>query len=184
MMVSYGPAQGLSDLDGILRLQQQNLRKALRDDQVRTEGFVTLEHDRALLEAMNVPYPHIVAKDADRVVGYALVMLRSVAPRIPQLGAMFDHLDRISHGPQPLAEANYFVMGQVCVARTHRGQGVFEGLYGRLSEQMSPDFDYVVTEISTENPRSLRAHAKVGFEVVKEYVAPSGSSWVIVSWRI
>jgi len=44
---------------------------------------------------------------------------------------------------------------------------------------MRADFDYIITEISTRNHRSIRAHEKVGFETIKEYES-DGKEWKIV----
>ena len=74
----------------------------------------------------------------------------------------------------------YILMGQVCVAKDYRGQGVFEGLYRKMQERMAPYFDLIVTEISERNARSLRAHEKVGFVEMTRFQAPDGERWVVV----
>ena len=42
-------------------------------------------------------------------------------------------------------------------------------------------FELLVTEISTRNQRSLRAHARVGFEPVHRY-RDDVDEWEIVAW--
>ena len=45
-------------------------------------------------------------------------------------------------------------------------------------------FPYLITEISARNPRSVRAHEKVGFKVVHSYQVtdPKPEEWIIVLW--
>lgn len=183
-MISIAAARGDADLEGILQLQQRNLRRALTPESIASEGFVTLEHDLDLLRAMNSPFPHIVAKEEDTVVGYALVMERWVAPRIPDLAPLFAHIDRLEVDGVRLAETRYVVMGQVCVDRAYRGQGLFRRIYAAYGRQLRSHFDYVLTEISGHNQRSRDAHLHVGFEVVDRYSAPDGSPWLVVGWAL
>lgn len=82
------------DLTAILELQAANLPAALGADERRTQGFVTLRHDLALLREMNHPWAHVIATTADGggLVGYALVMPLSFRGRLPILDPMFERL--------------------------------------------------------------------------------------------
>ena len=60
-------------------------------------------------------------------------------------------------------------MGQVAVAAGYRGQRVFDRMYAKLREAYLDSHDFVVTEVSARNPRSLAAHYRVGF---KDLVSP------------
>jgi predicted GNAT superfamily acetyltransferase len=71
-------------------------------------------------------------------------------------------------------------MGQVCIAKGYRGQGIFQGLYQEMANQLEPHFEYIITEVSKRNPRSIRAHEKVGFLNVREYTSDDGEEWVIL----
>ena len=48
-------------------------------------------------------------------------------------------------------------------------QGIVEKLYNQFRICYEMEFDYCITEISTQNPRSLKAHLKSGFKVVDTY---------------
>jgi len=178
-MIRYNTAQTDDDLNRILQLQRTNHPTAISKEEAIDQGFVTVAHDLPLLQRLNEPYPHIVARDGENIIGYALVMLENWRNDIPVLVPMFEQIDKISYRGQLLKEARYFAMGQVCVDKAYRGQGVFSGLYMELSRLMKRHFDFIVTEIVQRNTRSLRAHEKVGFEVVRKYEA-DGEMWVIV----
>ncbi len=171
-----------SILDQILALQAKNLPKNITVAEKDKEGFVSCEHDIDLLTRMNTPYPHVVALDEAHLAGYALVMLSEFRDDLPILRPMFERIDKINWNGCRLSSAAYFVMGQICIDKPFRGQGLFEHMYRYLKKCMSPDFQYCITEISTANKRSLRAHAKIGFETIETCYTPDGNSWEIVLW--
>ncbi|MEO1260879.1 MAG: GNAT family N-acetyltransferase [Bacteroidota bacterium] len=177
-MITYGVSINDSELQQILDLQARNLSQNISPEESSSQGFVTVHHDFGLLKRMNSPYPHIVARDGNKIAGYALVMLRSFQTEIPVLFEMFRQIDATVHHGQKLGEAKYFIMGQVCVDKPYRGKGVFAGLYQEMARRMSPHFAYIITEVARSNPRSMRAHEKVGFEKIHNYV--DGEHWEVL----
>ena len=167
----------------ILALQAANLRSALTPEAMAAQGFVTVRHDPHVLQRMNDAAPAIIAKSGGRVVGYALVMPRSFAAEVPVLGPMFEMLDSLSWKGQPLGgNPRWFVMGQICIAEGFRALGVFDGLYATMAERYGARFDFTVTEVSALNPRSMKAHARVGFQTLHVYPDPAtGEAWHVVA---
>lgn len=181
-MIQYSTASTEQDLRQILELQKANLPGNLSLDEIRSQGFVTVSHDFDLLAEMNAERPHIIAKKDDAVIGYALVMLQSFKERIPVLVPMFEQINSIEYGGKLVADLDYFVMGQVCIAKNFRGQGVFTGLYEKMKKTMAADFQLLVTEVATRNQRSMKAHNKVGFKTIREYHEKAGEHWAIIAW--
>lgn len=163
-----------NDLPRILELQRANLARALSAEEIASQGFVTVEHTLEILRRMHAIEPSIVAKDGDALAGYALVMPRECREFIPILEPMFQRIDRLGLG-------NFYVMGQVCVARDYRGRGVFDLLFRAHREHLRAKFDRSVTEIATRNVRSMRAHERVGFRVIDRY-RDDTDDWAIVAW--
>lgn len=180
-MIEYTGAQTQQDIEQILALQQQNLYIKITPEELAREGFVTVAHNYEVLWAMNQAYRHAIARADGRVVGYALVMLKDFRDRVPELVGLFANLDKLTYQNRSLSEIPYFVMGQICVDKTYRGQGVVPGMYRQMRTQMSPHFELVLTSIATRNPRSLRAHRKVGFQVIKHF-KDELDEWDIVAW--
>lgn len=181
-MVIYTNSSKNADLQQILNLQQKNLPQLLSQEEIISQGYVTVEHNLKLLKLMGRTYPHIIAKHQDRIVGYALVMLPDCAHYIEILKPMFHQFKKIVFKNKKLTKQGYFVMGQICIAKPFRGKGLFRGLYDRMKRQMQKDFDFVVTEVDKLNTRSLRAHYNIGFKNVNEYVSPDGKQWTILLW--
>jgi hypothetical protein len=110
-------------------------------------------------------------------------MLNEHASSIPMLAPMFEQINTIHYKGELLQKVPYYIMGQVCVDKAYRGFGIIEGLYHTLREQTSSDFTYLLTEISAHNKRSQRAHARVGFQTIKEYRSGADNKdWQVVLW--
>jgi len=168
-----------ADLREILALQRSQLPSRLDPEQMAREGFVTVAHDLPTLTAMHALAPSVVATREATLAGYALVMPLEAAPWVPILKPMFDVLATLSYRGRPLASLRHYVMGQICVAPAFRGQGVFDALYAGHRAHMAGRYDLVVTEIATRNTRSMRAHARVGFELLHMY-RDATDEWAVV----
>ena len=173
-MVVYKQADTLKELEQILDLQQRNLPKNISAEESTKEGFVTVEHTLDLLKSMNEVCGHIIAVDDDQVVGYALCMHPKFANDIEVLRPMFQEIDKAIEG-----QVNYMAMGQICVAKSHRGQGLFRKLYHTMKEKLPEGFDTIITEVDGKNKRSLAAHTAIGFQELKSYHALD-KQWVII----
>jgi RimJ/RimL family protein N-acetyltransferase len=163
------------ELEQILRLQRENHLHALPADERAVEGFLTVEHDLPLLKRMHAIAPSIVAFEGAELAGYALVMPVECRALIPMLVPMFDRLDA-------LGVTSYYIMGQICVAKPHRGRGVFDALYAAHREHLAARYARCVTEVATRNTRSMRAHERVGFTVLEQY-RDATDDWALLVWN-
>ncbi len=182
-MISITTVQSEADVQGILALQQANLRKNVPVEVQANQGFVTVEHDPTVLTHMNQAAPSVIAKAGDTVVGYCLTMLPEFGADIPELIPLFSLIDALDYNGKPVREYAYYVMGQVCVAEGYRGQQLFDRMYQHHRDVYSNRYQLLITDISANNSRSLRAHARVGFEPLHEFHDPAiGETWVVVLW--
>lgn len=182
-MITYTAANSKNDLEGILKLQKANLPQGLTPDEIRSQGFVTVNHSFDLLAKLNDLEKHIIAKDKEQVVGYVLAMTQHSRYDIPILIPMFDVFDAVRYNGKTISEYNYLIIGQVCVDKEYRGQGVFDNCYAAYREHYSGKYDFAITEIASSNPRSINAHKRVGFKEINSYTDPDGTEWVIVVWN-
>jgi RimJ/RimL family protein N-acetyltransferase len=120
--------------------------------------------------------PHILAKSGEDVIGYALAMVPDLRQDIPSLTPLFELIDRL------LVQSKYLVMGQICIDKSFRGKGVFRGIYQYYRDQLHDEYDCLVTEVSNENQRSLRAHLHVGFEELCRHVEGK-ELWITLVWH-
>ncbi len=168
--------------DGIKKLQLANLPSVIGAEEKLSQGFVTCDYDIEDLQEMNEPYPHVLAIDNNKVVGYALVLLPRYKQIMPILLPMFVKIDEAMSTDHRVRGASYFVMGQICIDKHYRGQGLFYKLYDRMKAQMSVHYNLMFTEVSSLNKRSLRAHERQGFKRLYTYTALDGHEWVLIYW--
>ena len=79
-------------------------------------------------------------------------------------------------------DEKYMAMGQICVGKNYRNQGIFRGLYNTMKQHVQPDFDSIITEVDAKNTRSLLAHYAVGFKELKTYFS-DGRDWILISLK-
>jgi len=143
-----------------------NLKYSVSDKEKEQEDFVTVHHNFDVLTRMNDACAHIIAKDGNKVVGYALSMTDDFRDEISVLRPMFTEIENVNI-------QNFITIGQICVAKTNRKQGVFRGLYNAMKKSSYPKYD-------ATNSRSLGAHYAVGFEKVCIYHSLD-QDWELIS---
>ena|SRR5689334_18975154 len=181
-MIIYTTAQSESDLNGILDLQKANLRINLSDAEINSQGFVTVVHSFSELKKLNEIEAHVIAKHEERVIAYLLAMTAKSKNDIPVLVPMFEMFDRVSFGAKLIADNNYIVVGQVCVAKEYRGREILDKTYLTYRNQFENRYDFAITEIDNKNQRSLNAHKRIGFREINRYNSSDNTEWVIVVW--
>ena len=181
-MIEITRAIGKDDILQMKALQSLNLRQNISDEEAQTQGFLTATYSEEYFTAMHDASPAIVAKDGDKVVGYALVATHAVRKGHDLVEGLFDSIDKCIYNGKFLAEQRYVVVGQLCVAKEYRGMQLVDQMYQHFAESMYPEYQYVVTDIDVDNKRSLKAHERSGFEVIGtlEY---GGKKWNIVLKR-
>ncbi len=180
MNITYTTAKTTNDLNKVLALQQANLYKNVSEEEKQGEGFVTIEHNYAILKAMNDVCAHTIAKCGDELAGYALSMHPDFGDQIEVLEPLFDLLKNDKF----YKNERFIIMGQVCVSKNHRKKGIFRGLYDAMKKNVAPEFDYIITDINAKNTRSLEAHAAIGFTTVTTFTATNDEEWVVVSLKV
>ncbi|MFT5886121.1 MAG: hypothetical protein ACI9IP_002585 [Arcticibacterium sp.] len=176
-------AKSDEELKGILALQTANHRSNLSEDQKKSQGYVTLEYDFEFLKLMTLEHHHVIAKQGDKVVGYALLMDRSTNHLMKVGGGIFPIFEELVYKGQKLGKVNYVSVGQVCVDKDFAGQGILTKMYTYYKDSYKQFYDLAMTDIASDNHRSIRGHIKSGFEVIKTFIEPDvGEPWDIVVW--
>ena len=190
-MIVYTTVTTDHELQQILELQQENLPTAISEETQKTEGFVTVHHSFDLLDRMNKACPHIIAKNGEKVVGYALCMHPKFGDEIEVLRPMFKEIGRVIKDPSTTRQDESFglafgvtmdefiVMGQVCIHKDFRKQGIFRKLYDHMLKEISPGFKAIITEVDRKNTRSLEAHYAIGFRTLSRYNS-DGKDWELI----
>ncbi|MGR3811550.1 N-acetyltransferase family protein [Jiulongibacter sp. NS-SX5] len=171
------------ELQGILDLQNANLRNNLSPEERENQGFVTLEYDFDFLKEMPAEHHHVIAKDGDRVVGYVLLMDPSKNHLMKVGAGIFPIFDEMEYLGKKFKTYHYCSVGQVCVDKDYAGKGLLGRMYAHYKALYAEHYDLAMTDISYRNERSLKAHKKAGFQVITRFDEPdAGEPWDIVIW--
>eukprot|EP01133_Synstelium_polycarpum_P003012 gene3012-3460_t len=181
MEITFETATTDQHFKQILQLQQQNLYNRLSVEQQGEQGFVFAEHTLDLLKTMASHLPQVIALHQDQVIGYSLAMTSGMKYILPSLIPMFEQFERMDYKGKPLSAYRFMVGGQVCVHPLFRGKGLLEKLYQQSRDRLPAGYELCVTEISTRNPKSLKAHEKMGFELSGSY-QDTKELWNVVVW--
>jgi ribosomal protein S18 acetylase RimI-like enzyme len=183
MKTAYDIVRNDAQILEILALQKLNLKTNISNETQLEQGFLTVNHSRETLEIMTNTIAQIIALAQNKIVGYALSMSPSLEKAVPELQAMFELFNQINYKGKAISDYNYYAMGQICVDEQARGQGVFDGLYKKHAELFAQKYDFIITEVSIKNTRSMRAHERVGFQKIHEYYDTSNNdTWAVVLW--
>jgi len=159
-------------------LQRVNIPSIISEEEKQQEGFVTVHHSFDILRQMNDKCAHVIAKNNDKVIGYALCMLKDFKEDIEVLRPMFERIDNCLQ-----REDTYLVMGQICIDKRFRKQGVFRGLYQFMKEQLQSNYNMIVTEVDITNTKSINAHLAIGFNTLYSYRS-NHQDWEILYWNL
>lgn len=171
------------DLKGILALQQKNHRRNISAEIAQEQGFVTAEHSFEQIKKLNEKETSIIAKDGNTVVGYALVMLPEFRGQMPVFDQLYETLDALIYEEKPITAYRYVIVGQLCVGEGYRGIGLVNQLYDFYRASLENAYDICVTDISSKNERSRKAHEKAGFQVIQSFHDDfTNEQWDIVLW--
>lgn len=171
----------IEELYGIRDLQALNLRKNIDAATAVSDGFLTAEYTIEYIQQMHDASPSIIAKDGDEVVGYALVATKAVREDHDLMADLFNVIDTKFYNGKSLKDTNYVVVGQLCVAKGYRGQGLVKRMYDFYRDCYVKEYEYLITDVAQANTRSLNAHKKSGFIVI-DTLEYGGIGWDIVLW--
>ncbi len=180
--LTYKIADSTAELAQILALQTANHFSNLNASAKAAQGFVTVQHTLAQLEAMAKSSPQFIAMQGDQVIGYVLSMNYQMKDTVPSLTPLFEELDQFSYEGVPLSKQSFMIGGQTCIDQSFRGMGVMQALYNRMQTEVGDQYTGCITEISDLNQRSLKAHEKMGFETIHRY-DDWQQEWHIVLWN-
>jgi hypothetical protein len=181
-MINYTVSVDQEDLTGILELQKSNLAAVLTSEEILSQGFVTVNHSYADLKSLHDKERHLIAKEGNKVIAYLLAMTAQSMFDIPVLIPMFEVFNQIYFESRLISDYHYIVVGQVCVDKQYRGQGILDNCYAAYKRHFMKSYDFAITEIASTNLRSLNAHKRIGFEQIHHYTAADKTEWVIVLW--
>lgn len=159
----------LNDIPAVSKLQEKYHVSTISEED-KPDGFVTTlfteEQFKRLIEDEN---GLAVACDGGKVIGYAMAASWQYWSEWPLFQHMIKDLPNTTYMGQVLSMDNSYQYGPVCVHKDYRGSDVFPNLFEFSRRQMKDRYPILITFINKINPRSYKAHAKIGLDVIKTF---------------
>lgn len=173
----------LEDIPAIQKLQEDNLIQSISADQIKSSGFLTLKNsDEELSEIINNHENNIfTVRDNDGLEGFLISATKEQAEKITYFNEFIEKLNSVNYKEKSLKKIDYCVLLQICIANKYKGKGVLGELYAFAKNKLGEKYDLGVGEIAFENEHSLKAHEKMGFEIIDKYIDANNRNWHIVA---
>ena len=159
----------LRDISGVSALQGKYHVSTIGEAD-KPDGFVTTlfteEQFKNLIEKEN---GLAIACDGDKIIGYAMAASWDYWSEWPLFQHMIEDLPNTSYLGEVLTLENSYQYGPICVDKKYRGTDVFPNLFEFSRQEMLERYPIMITFINQINPRSIRAHEKVGMDLIKEF---------------
>ena len=179
--IEFRRAQG-DDFESMVALQNLYLANNLADDQ-KKDGFLSVGFSQEQFKAMNDNLLVVVGTTTLGVKAFLCASTVEFNLPLALPKAMIDEFPNTIYENKPLSEWNICIAGPVCVDASLRGQGVLDKLYSSFYDLAPPQYELAVVFVSVDNPRSIRAHEKVGMSVVGNFEF-KGHQHVIMAGKI
>ncbi|MBG3080306.1 N-acetyltransferase [Proteus mirabilis] len=149
------------DINSVATLLQENSESQ--------QGGLYGEYPQKKVEAMyQCSINTIVALNQENIVAVVFsfpVTSFSIPPIAQEINRRFPEITQ-----------NNWFYGPVCIDKTHRGKSLLKDLYQQIC---SLHGGHPIAFVNSENIRSLKAHQKLGMEIVKNIEFKGTSWWVI-----
>jgi predicted GNAT superfamily acetyltransferase len=159
---------GPKDYAELYGLQNRNLMTALTPSE-RSDGFLSSSFQPEDFQALNDDLSVVVCSHESQMLGFLVASTIEFNKAFVLTRAMIDRFSHALYESKPLEAYCPYISGPVCIDRAHRGKGIFEGMYKQLFGLLPARYDLALTLVAKDNPRSLAAHAKVGFEQIDQF---------------
>jgi hypothetical protein len=116
----------------------------------------------------------------DNIVGFICIGSVEFNTGYPLPAAMIESFSGLYFSQRRLDSYVCVIAGPVCIAKEKRGTRLFETMYNQVASILPSRVQVITTLVSKSNPRSLRAHEKVGMTVVGNFLY-QGCDFVIMA---
>lgn len=159
----------IDDIAAISNLQNKYHVDTISEED-RPDGFVTtLFNEEQFQELIENENGLAIACDGDKIVGYAMAASWKYWSAWPLFQHMIKDLPRTKYMDQVLSLENSYQYGPIAVHSNYRGSDVFPNLFEFSRTEMQKRYPILITFINKINPRSFKAHKKLGLDIIKEF---------------
>jgi hypothetical protein len=171
-----------NQLKKVKNLQAKNLKSYLSSTTKFSDGFLTASYSISFLKSITKTSPSIIAEAEGEIVGYLLASTKDLMEGDKFLKNLIMKINRKVYKSKQLSKFDFIIVAQLCVASTHRAQGIVKKMYTLFKNKYSSIYPFCLTVVDLENKRSIRAHLNVGFKII-DSIKMENSEAVIIIWE-
>lgn len=161
---------GISDILGILSLQEKNLFSNLTTEE-REFGFVTTPFTKIQIQEIIKQNGIFVAENNENIIiAYAFAGSWKYFEQWDIFNYMVSRFPKLSFNGAIISTENSFQYGPVCIDKNYRGKGVLNLIFEEMRIQFSKRYPISITFINKVNVISEKAHTKkLGWRIIDEF---------------
>lgn len=149
----------LSDIDGVLALQERYLVSNLSEEE-KISGFVTTPFSIPQLTEVTEKEGLFLAKDNNKIIAYIFGgswNFFSQWPIFEHMTTLFPNLNFLDFD---ITTTNSFQYGPICIDKKYRGKGLINLFFEFMRIHMVKKYPLALTFINKTNIPSTKAHTK------------------------
>ena len=167
-MLEYKVAE-LSDIEATLKLHAKYQVDTI-DPNDKKDGFVTTPFSKEeLTDLIEKESGLFIAKDGDEVVAYVMSASWEFWSKWAMFAFMVQNLKGKSFKGVPITNENSYQYGPIAIDKRYRNSEVLFNIFNFAREHMAKKYPILITFVNKINPRSFKAHSKLGLEVLSKF---------------
>ncbi len=167
-MLEYKIAQ-LCDIEATLKLHAKYQVDTINPED-KKDGFVTTPFSKEeLTELIEQESGLFIAKDGDEVVAYVMSASWEFWSKWPMFAFMAQNLEGKSFKGIEITKNNSYQYGPIAIDKRFRGTNLLFNIFDFAREHMAKRYPILITFVNKINPRSFKAHSKLGLKVLSEF---------------
>jgi hypothetical protein len=169
----------LSDINGILDLQEQYLVSNLSEEEKKS-GFVTTPFSVAQLTQIIGQEGLFVAKDKQRIIAYIFAGSWNYFSQWPIFNHMTSLFPKLQFRDFEITTTNSFQYGPICIDKKYRGQGLINRFFEFMRMHVVKKYPLSITFINKTNIPSKKAHTeKLAWIIIGEFEFNSNNYYIL-----
>ncbi|MET6989713.1 GNAT family acetyltransferase [Sediminicola arcticus] len=160
----------LSDIFGVLKLQELNLYKNLSEEELKG-GFVTTPFTaKQIEEIIEQQGLYVCVNEQENVIAYVFAGSWAYFSQWEIFNIMTSRFHNISFNNVQITTNNSFQYGPICIQKDYRGQGIINSIFETMRLFFVDKYPLSITFINNLNVISKRAHThKLGWQVIDTF---------------
>ena len=159
----------LSDIDGVLALQELNLVTNLTVEEKKS-GFVTTPFSIKQLTYVINNEGLFIAKDNNKIIAYLFAESWDYFSQYPIFEYMISLFPKLEFQDFEVNSTSSFQYGPICIAQEYRGKGLIKSLFEFMRIHIVKKYPLSLTFINKINIPSLKAHIeKLKWTVIADF---------------